>query len=142
MFSHRFTYIPKKINFSVTKRQCHVGGIMVWGMALQLLGYLKEEQDAGNIYIKTLKTFGVPIMKPNIKHKTGLVQDNCRINIANVTMEFFKIQDLNLIARPSNYPDLNLMKNIWKILCDIIYSVFSQKISKNCRGNYLRQSTS
>jgi len=48
-------------------------------------------------------------MKPNVKHKIGLVQDNCGVHVANVTREFLKTQDLDLIAWPSHSPDLNLM---------------------------------
>ena len=54
----------------------------------------------------------MPIRKLDIKHKIGLVQDNCRIHMANVTREFFKSQGLNQIAWPSHSPDLNLMDNI------------------------------
>ena len=66
---------------------------MVCGMlipnGLTAVKVLEGIQDAGK-YIETLKTFGVPIMKLNIKHNIGLVLDNCRIHVANVTREFFK----------------------------------------------------
>ena len=82
---------------------------------------LEWKQDACK-HIETLKTFGVPIMKLNIKHK--ILQDNCRIHVANETREFFKTQNLDLISWSSNSPNLNLMENIWKILCDMRHKIY------------------
>ena len=52
---------------------------MVWRMLMPneitAVKVLEGGQDAGK-YIETLKIFDVLIMKFNIKHKTGLAQDN------------------------------------------------------------------
>jgi len=121
-FQRRFTYSPRKFNFNRVKRQCLGGGLMVWGM-LMPSSLIAVKVLSGNettvTYVDTLKTFYVPIMNLNMAPKIWLVQDNCSIHIAK---SYFETQNFEVIEWPAKSPHLNLMKNIWKMLSDIIYS--------------------
>ena len=113
------------MNFNRVKRQCHGGGLMVWGMLMPnglIAAKILEGRQNSENYIATIKEFCVPIMHLNIAPKIYLVQDNCSIHVSKRSTDFFKTQDFELIEWPSKSPDINLMENIWKMMSDLIYS--------------------
>jgi len=122
--------------FNRVKRQCHGGGLMVWGMlmpnGLIAVKLLEGKQNAAK-YVATIKLFCVPIMNLNIQTKIYLVQDNCSIHVAKQSQEFFKTQNFEVIEWPSRSPDINLMENIWKMLSDIVYSDNQPKNTKELK---------
>ena len=73
-------------------------------------------------YLVTMKLLCVPIINLYIESKIYLLHDNCSMHVFGQYMDFFKMQDFELIEFPSKSRDINLMENIWKMMSDHIFS--------------------
>lgn len=120
----RKTYTNKKFKIIRQRRQMGGGSIMFWGMIMPN-GLIAIREVNGTLnsdsYIELLKTFAVPCMKLNSNDTFNFVQDNCPSHVSKRTMDYLNNQEFKTIQWPSRSPDINIMENVWKMMCDIIY---------------------
>lgn len=98
---------------------------MIWGMVFPN-GLICIKEITGTLnaqkYIALLDEFAVPYMKKNLKPGFSFIQDNCSCHTAKLTQLSFKSMPFRSIKFPPFSPDLNIMEDIWHIMCTIIYA--------------------
>jgi len=61
-------------------------------------------------------------MKLNLKSGFNFVQDICAFHTSKKTNEYYlRNQDFHTMERPALSPDINLMKNVCKLISDKVY---------------------
>ena len=93
---------------------------MVWAMVTPN-GTLTIKQLDGKIksqnYMDMLKNFAEIIMKLNMRPRFSFVQDNCTIHKTKKVQNYLQSQNIRLI----DWPDLNIIENMWKVMSDLVY---------------------
>ena len=118
------SYVPKGFKINRNKRHSKGGSIMVWMMVMPngLLSYRFVEGNLNSIgYIDILKKCTVPIIKLNYMNDFAFQEDNSSVHKSRIVQEFMTSSHINVLQWPSKSPDLNIVANCWKIICDRVY---------------------
>jgi len=101
------------------------GGIMVWMLFIPngLLTYkLLAKRYQAHDYVSLLTKCAVPIAALNLELSFTFQQDNSAIHRSKLTTDFLAMSSIKTLNWPPRSPDINIAKNIWKILSDIPYN--------------------
>jgi len=101
---------------------------MVWaafsGAGKWTIAFIEGRQDALG-YHNTLENYMMPFVYCFHGEKFTFQQDGASIHTANVTKEWFKSLDIDLLDWPARSPDLNPI--------EILRSVFARDVYRGCR---------
>jgi len=110
-----------------TRIKCQIGGggVMVLGCVLPD-GFIYIEWMKGNVKATDYRSLLQDKVKPLLDSKFEggeyyFQQDNASIHTATVVDNWFKSTGMKLFPTPSRSPDLNIMENISKMMCDYVY---------------------
>ena len=69
--------------------------------------------------------YAVPYITNELGKHYILQQDNCSIHISKKMLQAFEDSNISILELPSRSPDLNIVKNVWKMLTDFVYNGLS-----------------
>ena len=119
-----FTWMNENQSPYNIRRHLRSPSLMVWAMVLPsgFLSYsiMKGNQNSDK-YIEIISNRALPIIKLEMGTDFIFQQDNCPIHVSKKSKEYFKKSGIQLLDWPPNSPDLNIIENIWALLCSLVY---------------------
>ena len=98
--------------------------VIVWGMIFAngniWFEWLKGRQNSDS-YKQLLDEKALPRIRRDMGNDFFLQQDKCSIHVPKLMKEWMAKVNMTTLECPTRIPDLNVIKNIWEMLAQLVY---------------------